>query len=94
MANYYDILKTQLITEKTTKLASSGKYTFEVIYGTNKIEVKKAVEEVFKVHVAKVNMINVRAKEKKVGKYSGLKPRVSKAIVTLNPGETLDIFEV
>jgi len=91
---YYDIIKSQIITEKTTKLGENGKYTFEVAYGSNKIEVKNAIEEAFKVNVEKVNMINVRAKRKKVGKYEGLKPRVCKAVVTLQKGQTLNIYEV
>ncbi len=62
--------------------------------GVNKIEVKKAVEEIFKVNVIQVNMINVRKKERRVGKYEGFRPAVRKAIVTLAEGQTLDVFEV
>jgi large subunit ribosomal protein L23 len=94
MKNPYDIIKRPLITEKTTKLVDEGKYTFEVMPGVNKIEVKKAIEEVFKVNVVNVNIINVRKKERRVGKYEGFRPAVRKAIVTLQKGQTLDVFEV
>ena len=94
MKNSYDIIKRPLITEKGTKLIDEGKYTFEVMAGVNKIEVKNAIEEVFKVNVVKVNIMNVRKKERRVGKYQGFRPAVRKAIVTLQKGQTLDVFEV
>lgn len=94
MKNAYDVVKRPLITEKTTKLVEERKYTFEVMQGVNKIEVKNAVEELFKVKVTAVNIINVRKKERKVGKYEGLRPAVRKAIVTLAEGQKLDVFEV
>ncbi|NLD26645.1 MAG: 50S ribosomal protein L23 [Acholeplasmataceae bacterium] len=94
MKNPYDIIKRPLITEKATKLVDEGKYTFEVMPGVNKIEVKRAVEEVFKVNVVNVNIINVRKKERRVGKYEGFRPAARKAIVTLQKGQTLDVFEV
>ena len=62
--------------------------------GVNKIEVKEAVEKAFNVKVIAVNIINVRKKERKVGKYEGLRPAVRKAIVTLAEGQKLDVFEV
>jgi len=94
MKNPYDIIVRPLITEKSTKLVETRKYTFEVMQGVNKIEVKKAVEEIFKVNIIQVNMINVRKKERRVGKYEGFRPAVRKAIVTLAEGQTLDVFEV
>ena len=94
MKNPYDIIVRPLITEKSTKLVEKRKYTFEVMQGVNKVEVKKAVEEIFKVNVIQVNMINVRKKERRVGKYEGFRPAVRKAIVTLAEGQTLDVFEV
>lgn len=94
MKSAYDVVKRPLITEKSTKLVEERKYTFEVMQGVNKIEVKNAVEELFKVKVTAVNIINVRKKERKVGKYEGLRPAVRKAIVTLAEGQKLDVFEV
>lgn len=94
MKNPYDTIIRPLITEKTTKLVEGRKYTFEVKQGTNKVEVKKAIEEAFKVNVLDVNIVNVRKKARRVGKYEGFRPAVRKAIVTLAEGQTLDVFEV
>jgi len=94
MKTTYDILVRPLITEKTMKLVEEGKYTFEVKQGSNKVEVKKAVEELFKVEVTAVNMMNTLRKKRRVGKYEGLRPAVQKAIVTLAEGHKLDVFEI
>lgn len=94
MKNPYDIIVRQLITEKSTNLVEKGKYTFEVKQGTNKVEVKKAIEAAFKVDVVDVNIINVRKKARRVGKFAGFRPAVRKAIVTLAEGQTLDVFEI
>ena len=94
MKTAYDILVRPLITEKTMKLVEEGKYTFEVKQGSNKVEVKKAVEELFKVEVTAVNMMNTLRKKRRVGKYEGLRPAVQKAIVTLAEGQKLDVFEI
>ena len=90
----YEIIVRPLITEKTMKLVEEGKYTFEVKQGANKVEVKKAVEELFKVEVTAVNMMNTLRKKRRVGKYEGLRPAVQKAIVTLAEGQKLDVFEI
>ena len=76
------------------KLVEEGKYTFEVKQGSNKVEVKKAVEELFKVEVTAVNMMNTLRKKRRVGKYEGVRPAVQKAIVTLADGQKLDVFEI
>ena len=94
MKNPYDVIVRQLITEKSTNLVEKGKYTFEVKQGTNKVEVKKAIEAAFKVDVVDVNIINVRKKARRVGKFAGFRPAVRKAIVTLAEGQTLDVFEI
>ena len=90
----YEIIVRPLITEKSMKLVDEGKYTFEVKQGANKVEVKKAVEELFKVEVTAVNMMNTQRKRRRVGKYEGLRPAVQKAIVTLAEGQKLDVFEI
>ena len=94
MKNPYDIIVRQLITEKSTNLVEKGKYTFEVKQGTNKVEVKKAVEAAFNVKVVDVNIISVRKKARRVGKFAGFRPAVRKAIVTLAEGQSLDVFEI
>ena len=73
MKSPYDIIVRPIITEKSTSITESGKYTFEVQQGANKVEVKKAVEEIFKVNVVSVNIVNVRRKARRVGRYEGFR---------------------
>lgn len=88
-----DILVRPLITEHTTQLMAEGKYVFVVAKAANKIEIAKAVAEVFKVKVAKVNTVNVTGKKKRMGRTEGKRPDYKKAIVKLAPGETIEFFE-
>ena len=88
----YQVVKRPIVTEKTTKLAEMYTYTFEVDRNANKIEIADAVEALFNVKVVSVNVINEVAKAKRVGKYSGFKPAVSKAIVTLAEGFKIDVY--
>ena len=70
------------------------KYTFEVASDANKIEIKKAVEEIFKVDVDKVNTISVKSKNKRVGYHLGKTSEWKKAIVTLKPeSKTIEFFD-
>ena len=94
MKSPYDIIVRPIITEKSTSIPESGKYTFEVQQGANKVEVKKAVEEIFKVNVVSVNIVNVRRKARRVGRYEGFRPAVKKAVVTVAEGQTIDAFEI
>ena len=88
-----DILVGPLITERTTQLMAEGKYVFVVAKAANKIEIAKAVSEIFKVKVAKVNTVNVLGKKKRMGRTQGKRPDYKKAIVKLAPGETIEFFE-
>lgn len=88
-----DILVRPLITERTTQLMAEGKYVFVVAKAANKIEIAKAVSEIFKVKVAKVNTVNVTGKKKRMGRTEGKRPDYKKAIVKLAPGETIEFFE-
>ena len=88
-----DILVRPLITERTTQLMAEGKYVFVVAKAANKIEIAKAVAEIFKVKVAKVNTVNVIGKKKRMGRTQGKRPDYKKAIVKLAPGETIEFFE-
>ena len=78
-----DIILAPVITEKSMAGIADKKYTFKVAKDANKIEIAAAVEEIFKVKVAKVNTISVRGKEKRMGRYSGYTASWKKAIVTL-----------
>lgn len=87
-----------IVSEKSTDLAGHSKYTFEVSRRSNKVEVRRAVEDRYHVHVASVNVITVPAKEKGAGyigtnkKRRGLTSGWKKAIVTLAPGERIEDF--
>lgn len=92
MNKYKDIIKSPIITEKSSDLKKDNlKYVFKVALNTNKIEIKQAIEALFKVKVSKVNTLNVKPKKKRVGRYQGLTSRYKKAIVTLKEGEKIDI---
>ncbi len=93
MANARDVLLRPMVTEKTTSLMQENKYTFVVASSANKIEISKAVEELFKVKVLKVHTIRVLGKVKRMGKTQGKRSDYKKAIVTVAPGERIEFFE-
>ena len=81
--NARDIILAPVITEKSVSVMGDKKYTFRVADGTNKIEIAKAVEEIFGVKVAKVNTISMRGKKRRMGRFEGYNSDWKKAIVTL-----------
>ena len=95
MKTAYDIIKRPVITEQSMAQTEIKRYTFEVDKDANKIEIAKAVEEIFGVKVAKVNTINMYGKEKRVGRYpAGRRPARKKAMVTLTAdSKTIEFFE-
>ena len=95
MKTAYDIIKRPIITEKSMAATAEKKYTFEVAKDPNKIEIAKAVEEIFGVKVAKVNTLNVQGKMKRVGRYpQGRTASWKKAMVTLTAdSKTIEFFE-
>lgn len=95
MIKYYEIIKAPIITEQSTKMIEgSNTYTFEVDKKANKIEIKNAVEHIFKVSVLRVNTVNVRRKFKRMGQHEGFKPGYKKAYVTLAQGDKIDAFTI
>ena len=94
MKNSHDVIISPIITEASMARLAEKKYTFKVASDANKIEIKKAVEEVFKVSVAKVNTISVKAKNKRVGYHFGKTSEWKKAIVTLKEdSKTIEFFD-
>jgi len=90
----YQIIKRPLITEKGTKQKEqSNQLAFEVDRRANKILVRNAIENIFKVKVVSVRMMNVKGKERRVGRNVGRKADWKKAIVRLAPGENIEFFE-
>lgn len=94
MKDPYQIIERPLLTEKSMDLSHSGKYTFRVSTDANKIEIAEAVEAIFKVSVKKVNTMMVRGKKRRVGRFpEGRTTNWKKAIVTLEQGQTITMFE-
>lgn len=92
MRDAREVLVRPVISEKSVGMVEENKYSFWVNPAANKIEVKAAVEKMFKVHVEDVRTINVRGKMKRVGRYTGKTPDRKKAIVTLKAGDRIEGF--
>ncbi len=94
MKTSYEVLLSPLLTEKGTLLKEKdNKVLFKVARDANKIEIKKAVEEIFKVKVNRVTTINCKGKKKRLGRYEGKRPDWKKAVVVLKEGEKLDFID-
>ena len=95
MKNAYDIIMKSIITEQSMEGTEDKKYVFQVAIDANKIEIKKAVEEIFGVKVDKVNTIRMQGKEKRQGNApAGRRPNWKKAMVKLTAdSKTIEFFE-
>jgi len=89
----HDIIIKPVITEKSSALIELNKYTFEVHRSANKIQIRKAVEQIFKVKVLSVNTMNVPSKPKRMGAFLGKTRSWKKAIVALPEGQRIEFFE-
>jgi len=94
MKSSYDIIVKPIITEQAMSEVADKKYAFQVARDANKIEIKRAVEEIFSVKVLSVNTLNMQGKEKRMGVHTGRRPSWKKAIVRLTPdSKTIEFFE-
>ena len=94
MKTPYDVIIKPVISEESMDVAENKKYTFKVAVDANKTEVKAAVEEIFGVEVAKVNIMNVVGKKKRMGRYVGMTAAGKKAIVTLtDKSKEIEFFQ-
>ena len=94
MADPRDIIQKPLVTEKSTYLMEEKKYSFKVDKKANKVEIKKAIEQLFGVKVKAVNTINMSGKFKRMGVHSGYRSDWKKAIVTLTEDSNpIEVFE-
>lgn len=92
--NIYSVIKKPLVTEKTTIARDeANKYFFEVDRRATKIDIHNAVEKIFKVKVTGVHTINMRGKRKRLGRIMGKRKDWKKAVVTLAPGNNIEVFE-
>ena len=107
MRDAQSIIKRPLLTEKSSRIRETGgaaerhaegdtyaqKVVFEVARDANKIEIRSAVQALFKVTVTSVRTLVVRGKQKRVGRFAGRRPSWKKAFVTLKPGDNIEFFE-
>ena len=90
----YSVIKKPLVTEKSTIARDEGnKYIFEVDRSATKIEIRNAVEKIFKVKVMNVRTMNFTGKKKRLGRKIGSRSDWKKAVVTLAPGSSIEVFE-
>lgn len=89
----YGILRRPLITEKAQNLAAANKYAFEVDRRANKMQIKEAVEVAFNVNVKAVNTMLMKGKVRRYGRAETKQPDWKKAVVTLAPGDKIELFE-
>lgn len=94
MRHYSQVIISPLVTEKGTLVSETGnQFLFKVATDANKIEIKKAIEDFFKVKVERVHTVNLLGKRKRVGRTMGRRPSWKKAYVTLAEGQRIDFFE-
>ena len=91
MKHYSDIIIAPVITEKSMIERQNNVYTFKVVKTATKDDIKKAIEEAFKVSVKSVNTLNTKSKRRRVGRYAGKTKTFKKAIVTLKDGSSIDL---
>ena len=92
--NARDIILAPVITEKAVSMLPEKKYTFRVADSANKIEIAKAVEEIFGVKVAKVNTISMKGHLRRMGRNQGYTSDWKKAVITLKPdSKTIEFFD-
>ena len=90
-SNLYDVIRSPIITEKTTMMSEHRKYTFKVMPDADKSLVKKAIESIFGVKVQKVSMLNLKGKTKRFKGIIGKQSDMKKAIVTLEKDQVIDL---
>ena len=94
MKTPYDIILKPVISERSMDDAQNRKYTFKVALGSNKTEVKHALEEIFDIEIARVNIMNVKPKKKRQGRTTGMTSAGRKAIITLKPNsKEIEFFQ-
>ncbi|MGN0035487.1 MAG: 50S ribosomal protein L23 [Coriobacteriales bacterium] len=94
MADARSIIIRPIVSERSYDMIELNRYTFEVTKGAKKIEIAKAIEEIFDVNVVKVNTLNVKPKKKRVRRDYGYTRTWKKAIVTLAEGDSIELFKV
>lgn len=91
MALNPDIIIAPVVTEKSAGNAEKGIYTFKVVKTATKTQIKNTIEKAFGVKVEKINTLNTKPKDRRVGRYTGKTKTYKKAIVTLAEGQSIDL---
>ena len=89
---FHYVLHSPHITEKTTNMQEHNRYVFRIFPGVSSTQVRQAVEEIYKVHVASVRTINLPSKKRRRGRFVGTRVRYPKAVVTLMEGESIEVI--
>lgn len=90
----YTVIRKPLVTEKSTIARDEeNKYLFEVDRRATKIDIRNAVEKIFKVHVVNVRTMNMTGKKKRIGRIAGRRRNWKKAVITLTPGSSIEVHE-
>lgn len=92
MNSAYEVIIRPIVSERSFDLMNDNKYTFEVAKNAPKEEIRAAIQKLFGVRVLKVNTINVKPKQKRVRYQVGMTRSWKKAVVTLAPGDTIEVF--
>jgi len=94
MKGPYEVVQRPLLTEKGTRLKEeANQYLFRVAKTATKVEIKQAVEQLFKVKVMEVRTLRVQGKVKRLGRFQGRRPDWKKALVTLKAGQSIELYE-
>ncbi len=94
MKDAYQVILKPLLSEKGTRLKEeANQYVFRVAKTANKVEIKQAIEQLFKVTVLQVRSVRMQGKVKRLGRFQGRQPNWKKAIVTLKAGESIELYE-
>ncbi len=93
MENPRDIILSPVVSEKSYAAVKNKRYSFFVDLRAEKSEIKRAIEEIFKVKVLKINTVNIKSKPKRLGRSLGTSSRKKRAVVTLSKKDKIDFFE-
>jgi large subunit ribosomal protein L23 len=94
MKEAYQVIVRPLLSEKGTRLREEGnQYLFQVVKRATKVEIKRAIEQLFKVKVIDVRTVQVRGKKRRLGRFQGRTPDWKKAIATVKTGDSIDLYE-
>ena len=94
MKGPYEVVQRPLLTEKGTRLKEeANQYLFRVARTATKVEIKQAIEQLFKVKVEEVRTLRVQGKVKRLGRFQGRRPAWKKAVVKLKAGQFIELYE-